>query len=95
LQKELDSAKQLNNQINATKEQIQNSFKQISLHSKVQATKIADLETIQGNLEQKGRKLSARIKYLEEREKFLKKRKNSMRGIFRTSLTKHFRQHRP
>jgi hypothetical protein len=72
LQKELDSAKQLNNQINATKEQIQNSFKQISLQSKVQATEIADLKTIQGNLEQKGKKLSARIKDLEEREKVFK-----------------------
>jgi chromosome segregation ATPase len=72
LQKELDSAKQLNSQINATKEQIQNSFKQISLHSKVQATKIADLETIQGNIEQKVKKLYARIKDLEEREKVFK-----------------------
>jgi chromosome segregation ATPase len=72
LQKELDSAKQLNNQINATKEQIQNSYKQISLHSKVQATKIADLETIQGNIEQKVKTLNARIKDLEEREKVFK-----------------------
>ena len=72
MQKELDSAKQLNNQINATKEQIQNSFKQISLQSKVQATEIADLKTIQGNLEQKGKKLNARIKDLEEREKVYK-----------------------
>ena len=70
--KELYSAKQLNNQINATKEQTQNSFKQISLHSKVQATKIADLETIQGNIEQKVQKLNARIKDLEEREKVFK-----------------------
>ncbi len=72
MQRELDSAKQLNNQINATKEQTQNSFKQISLHSKVQATKIADLETIQGNIEQKVQKLNARIKDLEEREKVFK-----------------------
>ena len=72
MQKELDSAKQLNNQINATKEQIQNSYKQISLHSKVQATKIADLETIQGDIEQKVKTLKARIKDLEEREKVFK-----------------------
>jgi hypothetical protein len=46
LQKELDSAKQLNNQINATKEQTQNSPKQISLQNKVQVTEIADLKDI-------------------------------------------------
>ena len=72
LQKELDSAKQLNNQISTTKEQIQSSFKQITLHSKVQATEIADLKTFQGNLEQEGKKLNARIKDLEEREKVFK-----------------------
>jgi hypothetical protein len=72
LQKELDSAKQLNNLINATKEQTQNSFKQISLQSKVQVTEIADLKTIQGNLEQKVKILNSRTKDLEEREKVYK-----------------------
>ena len=70
--KELYSAKQLNNQINATKEQTQNSFKQISLQSKVQVTEIADLKTIQGNLEKKVKNLNSRTKDLEEREKIYK-----------------------
>jgi hypothetical protein len=72
LLKELYSAKQLNNQINATKEQTQNSFKQISLQSKVQVTEIADLKTIQGNLEKKVKNLNSRTKDLEEREKIYK-----------------------
>jgi hypothetical protein len=72
LQKELDSAKQLNNQINATKEQIQNSFNKISLHNRAQVTEIGDLKTIQGNLEQKVKNLNSRTKDLEEREKVYK-----------------------
>ena len=90
LEKELDSAKQLNNQINATKEQIQNNFKQISLHSKVQATKIADLETIQGNIEQKVKQLNATIKDLEEREKVFKETEEFYARNFQNIALKTF-----
>ena len=90
MQKELESAKQLNDQINATKQQTQNSIKQISLQSKVQATRIADLETIQGNLEQKGRKLSARIKDLEEREKVFKETEEFYARNFQNVALKTF-----
>ncbi len=72
MQKELESDKQLNNQINATKEQTQNSLKQISLQNKVQATEIADLKIIQENLKQKVKNLNFKIKDLEEREKVYK-----------------------
>ncbi len=70
MQKELDLAKQLNNQITTTKEQTQNSFKQVSFQNKVQVTEIVDLKKINYNLEQKVKNF--KIKDLEEREKIYK-----------------------
>ena len=65
----MNSTRQLNNQINDTKEQIQNNFKQVSLQNKVQVTEIVDLKITQGKLEQQINSLNFKIKDLEDREK--------------------------
>ncbi len=69
LERGLDFAKQLNTQINDTKEQAQNNLQTISLQNKKQATRINDLEIIQHNLEQKVNSLELKLKDLKEREK--------------------------
>ncbi len=69
LQQELNSARQLNTQINETKNETQKSLNTISLQNRTQASKIKDLEVIQKNLKQKIDHLQLKIKDLEEREK--------------------------
>ena len=53
LQQELHSARQLNIQINETKNETQKSLNSISVQNRKQASKIKDLEIIQKNLKQK------------------------------------------
>jgi hypothetical protein len=68
LQQELHSARQLNIQINETKNETQKSLNSISVQNRKQASKIKDLEIIQKNLKQKVDNLQLQIKDLEERE---------------------------
>jgi myosin heavy subunit len=69
LQQELDSTKQLNNQINDTKNETQKNLNTISIQSKTQDTRIKNLEFIQYDLEQQVRHLKLNIGEFEEREK--------------------------
>ena len=68
LQQELNSARQLNTQINETKNETQMSLNTISRQNRTQKSKIKDLEAIQKNLKQKVNHLQLKIKDLEERE---------------------------
>jgi hypothetical protein len=69
LQQELNSARQLNSQINETKNETQKNLNIISLQSRTQATRIKDLETIQHDLEQQVTYLKLNIEDFKEREK--------------------------
>jgi chromosome segregation ATPase len=69
LQQELNSTKQLNNQINDTKNEAQKNLNTISIQSKTQVTRIKNLEFIQYDLEQQVKHLKLNIGEFEEREK--------------------------
>jgi myosin heavy subunit len=69
LQRELNSARQLNTQINETKNETQKNLNTISLQNRTQATRIKDLEIIQHDLEQQVKYLKLNIEEFKEREK--------------------------
>ena len=86
LQQELNSARQLNTQINERKNETQKSLNTISLQNRTQAFKIKDLETIQKNLKQKVDHLQLKIKDLEEREKVYREAEELYEQNFRPNL---------
>ena len=65
----MNSARQLNSQINETKNETQKNLNTISLQSRTQATRIEDLEIIQQDLEQTVTYLKIQIEDFKEREK--------------------------
>ena len=69
LQQELNSTRQLNNQINDTKNETQKNINTISIQNKTQLTRIKNREFIQYDLEQQVKHLKLNIREFEEREK--------------------------
>ena len=69
LQQELNSTRQLNNQINDTKNETQKNINTISIQNKTQVTRIKNREFIQYDLEQQVKHLKLNIREFEEREK--------------------------
>ena len=72
LQKALEWATTQNNQINDTKNQIQDSFNKVARQNKAQAAEIVDLKDNQDELNQKIKELNSKIKDLYDREKIYK-----------------------
>ena len=69
LQQELNSTRQLNTQINETKNETQKNLNTISLQSKTQATRIKNLEITHYDLEQQVKYLKLNIEDFKERAK--------------------------
>ena len=69
LQQELNSTRQLNSQINETKNETQKNLNTISVQRRTQATRIKDLEIIQHDPEQTVNYLKLNIEDFNEREK--------------------------
>jgi chromosome segregation ATPase len=72
LQKALEWAATQSNQINDTKNQIQDSLNKVTRQNKAQAAEIVDLKDNQDELDQKIKDLNSKIKDLYKREKIYK-----------------------